>query len=440
MRSISILPFVALATALVLPDIQVFEQLSLDGGRNEEPVEFVPAKFVHSDSGTVLDEEEGSDAADWAQDGGHGHHPHGPFDLTIYQLLSLSNRTTKFLELVNEHDSIIKLLNSTAANYTLFVPTDDAFEHAPHHGDKKPSKEFIESLLKYHIGVGAYPTSRLRWAFTIPTALDESLLGDQPQRLRARTGIIGPTQLNFITHVVGGNVAVRNGVVHAINRPLLPPAFVGRELSLFPARFSTLLLAYEKTNFVDFIHHVTLRGSTVFAPDNDAFRRLGPRANAFLFNTERGRGYLRALLKYQIVANATLYSDALYRADGVAEAIEADEVPAEEDDVVAEILGGRRYHVDLPTLLGDTSVSVDVTRLGRLFSRIVVNRRVRVSVQDAVAKNGVIQVVSGVPIPPHKHHGAWDQRMGPIEVEDLIERLEDYVEEEDSREESWDDL
>lgn len=57
----------------------------------------------------------------------------------------------------------------------------------------------------------------------------------------------------------------------------------------------------------------------MFAPSNFAFQKLGPRLNAFLFSSY-GQKYLKALLKYHIVANQTLYSDAYYKADEVDEA------------------------------------------------------------------------------------------------------------------------
>lgn len=85
----------------------------------------------------------------------------------------------------------------------------------------------------------------------------------------------------------------------------MPPPFVGRALTLFPSKFSTLLLAYEKTNFTQFIHGVKMTGSTVFAPDNAAFAKLGPAANAFLFNTEKGLGYLKGILKVSTMSSFT---------------------------------------------------------------------------------------------------------------------------------------
>lgn len=120
-------------------------------------------------------------------------------------------------------------------------------------------------------------------------------------------------------------------------------------------------------------------------------------------------GYLRALLKYQIVANTTVYSDTVYG----------------EGSGDVDAMG--KFHVDLPTLLQGKKVAIDIFRW-RGLARILVNGRVPVVVRDGVAKNGVIQVVGRVPIPPHKpRKGQYDGE--EIDVEELKERLEDYVDE-----------
>lgn len=187
----------------------------------------------------------------------------------------------------------------------------------------------------------------------------------------------------------------------------------GRELSFLPGVFSTLLLAYEKTDFVKFIHHVPMEGSTVFAPTNRAFEHLGPAANAFLFNTDKGKTILKALLKYQIVANVTLYSDEVYGS-------------------TAEESGRRHRHYDLVTLLQERHLSVDVDYYGPFVS-LKVNGEAPVYVRDVVAKNGVIQVVGKVPLPPHKHGD--DGEGEEVSVESLVERLWDYVDGDDR--EGW---
>ncbi|TFB02922.1 hypothetical protein CCMA1212_005185 [Trichoderma ghanense] len=355
-----------------------------------------------------------------ADDGHHHHkdhhhhkHPHGhDSDLTIYELISKSKYTTKFAKLVDDHPHVVDVLNSTKANYTLFVPIDKAFDDIPE-DHKKPSKEFVENALLYHIGLGEYPARRILHSWTLPTALDEDLLGGEPQRLRASIGL-GGVKLNFYSKVVAADIAAKNGIIHAVNHILVPPPFIGRIITLFPDRFSTLLLAYEKTDFVKFIHGVNLKGSTVFVPTNEAFHWLGPRANAFLFNTDKGRKYLKAILKYNIAPNATLYTDAFY-----------DETGSKQKN--APLHESRSEHYDLPTLLGKAHISVDISRIFG-FASIKVNGFTRVVIPNGVAKNGVIHVVNRVPLPPCKGHGGHhEDDAGGIEVEELISRLDDWV-------------
>lgn len=84
--------------------------------------------------------------------------------------------------------------------------------------------------------------------------------------------------------------------------------------------------------------------------------------------------------------------------------------------------------VDLPTLLEDRSLSVDVARYGR-FITIKVNGFNRVAIADGVAEDCVIHVVSNVIIPPKTVGGVIQQWEGEeLSEEDLIERLEPFVE------------
>lgn len=464
------LPLAGLASAFIIPDAQVFsavepkhaaaapserhnsvekavdtvaawwEQLFENIPTREsllytagEAIDFISEGVEHGKETLqhVFDDEIKFFSADGAGDGGESdsqqQHPDTSSE-TIYELVQKSKYTTKFAKLIEDFPDIVSLLKSTdSGNFTLFVPTDKAFERIPDHGhDKKPPKEFIEALLKYHIGLGFYPAGRILFTHTIPTAHNESWLGDHEQRLRVRVGL-GGVRVNFLSKVVAANIFAKNGVIHGVDHIIIPPPMVGKIISIFPQRFSTLLLAYEKTNFVDYIHKVPMSGSTVFAPANSAFAKLGYRANAFLFNTETGLKYLKAILKYHIVANQTLYSDAFY-----------DDSGRDENDAKVEGGGSRHYHVDLPTLLDGKNVAVDVARWGG-WIRLKVNGHVPVTVQDLVSRNGVIQVVGRVLIPPCKHNRPGGDRVidGEIEVEELVERLKGYVEEAEESDEGW---
>jgi uncharacterized surface protein with fasciclin (FAS1) repeats len=224
------------------------------------------------------------------------------------------------------------------------------------------------------------------------------------------------TRLNFHARLVAGDFAAKNGLIHALDSLLVPPPSQTTIIRLLPAQFSTLALALQSTGLADELDSLPREGgATLFAPTNRAWAALGPRVNAFLFS-ERGRRYLKALVKYHVAVNETLYSDAYYSGGGGGE---------EEGD---ERWGGRDYwHVDLTSLLGGKPISVDVKRWKRFVS-IVVNGFVRVVVRDGVADDGVVHVVPRVLIPPCEHHGAGNADEEEVSVEELKSRLEPYLE------------
>jgi len=252
-------------------------------------------------------------------------------------------------------------------------------------------------------------------SYTIPTLLEPEKLGHK-QRLTVRITLRGPT-VNFYSKLVAVNIFGTNGVVHGVDSILVPPPKVASIIELLPGEFSTLELALDKTGMFEKINNTDYphEGGTLFAPSNGAWQRLGARANAFLFS-KYGEKYLKALLEYHIVVNQTLYSDAFYDASKKHEDAAADRPPY--------------YHYDLPTVLDDKFLAVDVSRYGPFVS-IRINGFSRVTVHDGVASDGVIQVVSNVLIPPkNAANGEQIQWEGEeLSVEDLKERLMPLVEE-----------
>jgi uncharacterized surface protein with fasciclin (FAS1) repeats len=339
----------------------------------------------------------------------HPPHHHTP-NLTIYELIS--KYTTKLAKLIDEFPEFVKALNATAHNYTVFAPTNRAFKKIPKHAPK-PSKEQLKTFLEYHASKEFFPAGRVLASTTIPTALKGEAIGGFPQRLSTQVGLRGLT-INFYARVVAIDIFGTNGVIHGIDSILLPPPKIVDILSALPGEFSTLELALVKTGlFAEFNDTSSHVGGTLFAPSNSAFRRLGPRINAFLFS-KYGEKYLKALVLYHAAPNFTLYSDAYYPPEGQTS------IPR------------RRFHVDLETGLKGKSLSVDVARFGRLVD-IRVNGFNHVSVKDGIAKDGVIQVIPSILIPP-KTPGAFEESSDELTVEELKERLEPYLEEDNNME------
>ena len=437
MKTTALIFIAGLAAALVAPRAAL-DQAILSANQVENSGSTWGGTKAHSDNLVALQESfertldeaelaithilghDETDGGGGGHDGDHGHHGHhgrhpGDSTKTIYELIKESKYTTRFAALVDEHDDIKDLLQSTKANRTLFVPADRAFERIPK-DHKKPPAEFIRAALAYAIVPGRYPSHRLFTSHTLPTELTLPNLGDHPQRLRVSSSLIFGTHLNFFTKIIAKDISAKNGLIHAVDHILIPPPPTAKIIQLLPDTFSTFSLALAKTDLASELADLIKTGSTAFVPTNRAFARLGPRANAFLFS-DHGKKYLKALLQYSIVANETLYSDALYKGP--------------QDDDSAQ--GSGYWHVDLPSLLHDVPISVDV-KSWRGFVSIVANGYTRVAVTDVLGKDGVLQVVGRVLFPPRRRHddGVADDDGDDNEdkvwsVEELVERLEPYV-------------
>jgi len=458
MRFSSIVPLLPLASAFVITDPEVFENIKIektrpsiiDNAQNllDEAFGTVSDAFdqVKEDAKNIYSKvhDAGADVDAWLRGSSfddseidfdehhdHPHHPphhgkphHPPHhekpNRTVYELINESKYTTKLAKLINEYDDLVEALNGTKANYTIFAPTDAAFEKIPDHG-KKPSKEVLKSILLYHVSDDFYPAGRVLGSYTIPTLYEPSKNLGHKQRLTVRVTVKGPA-INFYSRLVAVNIFGTNGVIHGIDSLLIPPPQVATIIDLLPGEFSTLELGLGKTGLFDLLNTTEYphEGGTLFAPSNFAFQKLGPRINAFLFS-KYGQKYLKALLEYHMVVDQTLYTDAFY--DGSKD-------DAEVTDHMEVTDRPPYYHYDLPTVLKGKYLAVDVTRYGPFVS-IRVNGFSRVTVHDGVAADGVIQVVSDVLIPP-KNAASGEQTFWQGEemsVEELMERLEPFVDE-----------
>lgn len=135
---------------------------------------------------------------------------------------------------------------------------------------------------------------------------------------------------------------------------------------------------------------------------------------------------MKALLKYHVVANQTLYSDAFYKAKDVDRMGCHGRKELGEQDIPKG-----HFHVDLPTLLGEKSLSIDVARYGG-FITIKINGFSSVAVQDGIARDGVIHVVSSILIPPKTPGAAEEQAEedSEMDLEEFKTRLIPYSEDE----------
>ncbi|KAL4970529.1 fasciclin domain-containing protein [Aspergillus stella-maris] len=400
-------------------------------------------------------------------------HPHHPptSDKTIYQLISESKYTTVLKNWIETDKELVDFLNSTEHHkITIFAPTDAAFEKIPHHRHRDhdhdhdhdhdgestldipwqdqnttPSvpKEVVRLLARYHASPFELNAAKLFHSHTIPSALHDPFLGGSSdgdegeeygehkgllQRIAVRAGFKGLT-LNFYSHIVAADIGASNGIIHAVDNILLPPPSSLFLLEILPTKFSTFTLGLTKTSLDSTINTTSTSsgtGFTIFAPSNSAFQKLGLKINAFLFSPP-GLKYLKALLKYHIVPDEVLYSDVLYK-DGEVKPFGLHHGIVRKRNPETGIDGFA--HLDLPTLLGgEHKIAVDVAHYGPYVS-FKVNGGQRVGFADVVGKDGVIHVLDRVLIPPRRLGGfVVEEDNEEMELEELVERLEPFVEE-----------
>ena len=122
-------------------------------------------------------------------------------------------------------------LASADAQYTVFAPTDNAFANF---GEANPAalaatlddpQGALTTVLKYHVVAGNYSLDELIAAGTVTTLLGEELT------ITTRNDRVFVNDARILT----ADIPAKNGVIHAINRVLVPESIAGMVAALAPA-------------------------------------------------------------------------------------------------------------------------------------------------------------------------------------------------------------
>jgi uncharacterized surface protein with fasciclin (FAS1) repeats len=110
-------------------------------------------------------------------------------------------------------------LSKPGANLTVFAPTDAAFAKVPKSTLAKlgKDKKALQGVLLYHVVKGKVPAS------TVVTLNGKSVktLNGKSVKIAVRGGAVF---INGSTKVVTTDVKASNGIIHVVNKVLLPPA------------------------------------------------------------------------------------------------------------------------------------------------------------------------------------------------------------------------
>lgn len=274
------------------------------------------------------------DAGSAAGDAG----PSGPQTKTIVDIAVGDSRFTSLVAAVKKAGLVEAL--SASGPLTVFAPTDQAFSEALASLGKtldQLSPDDLKPILTYHVLNGAVKSTDLK-------AGPVKMLSG----VSAFVATSGGAKINT-ANVVSADVTADNGVIHVIDKVILPPNLV--EAATLAGEFSTLIGAITSAGLAETLAKPDAN-LTIFAPNNAAFGKLSavPSGDA-----------LKNVLLYHAVSGKVLSTD-----------LKAGPVP---------------------TLLSGKNVSVDLSSGVRVNTSTVI-------AADVVATNGVIHVIDTVLIPP----------------------------------------
>ena len=199
-----------------------------------------------------------------------------------------------------------------AANLTIFAPNDDAFKAAGY-ADVASINALpvatIEQILKYHVFNGPIKSDSPQLGTNTPV---QSIGGGTAYITKTTSGSTAGLTING-ARVTKADQQVSNGIVHTIDRVLLPTATtILSALQSDPANFSLVLAAINRipTLAVQLSTSATTQPITIFIPDNAAFAAAGsPLTNLAAINAA-SLTTLSSILGYHATLG-TLFSNQL---------------------------------------------------------------------------------------------------------------------------------
>jgi len=153
---------------------------------------------------------------------------------------------------------LVPALSDPKATLTVFAPTNDAFAQL------SSVPEDLKPILLYHVlGSTVY-------ASQVATGYAKTLSAYMTNPMDIYINTTSGVKINNSATVVLADVVGTNGVIHVIDKVLLPPTVVG--IALNNSAFTTLVSAVVKAGLAETLG--TAGPFTVFAPTNDAFSAL----------------------------------------------------------------------------------------------------------------------------------------------------------------------
>ncbi len=250
--------------------------------------------------------------------------------------------------------------------FTVFAPTNDAFQTLLDSNSSWNTLEDIptdvlQTVLLFHVLNGKVLAEDLTdtYAKTLAT-------GPNDETLSLQIEVTGGVKFNSDSKPISTNIIASNGVVHTIDKIMLPPNIV--TIALNNGGFTSLVAALtDSRHSTNFVSVLSQEGPfTVFAPTNAAFQALLDSNNDWNTIEDIPIGTLDAVLKYHVVSGANVQSDEL----------------SDNQEI---------------TMLNNGIVTVDLYNGAKLETSS--NQSVPILLTDVQGTNGVVHVIDSVLLP-----------------------------------------
>ncbi|WP_156312402.1 fasciclin domain-containing protein [Marinagarivorans algicola] len=279
--------------------------------------------------------------------------------LTIFDIAADDERFDS-LELALTTTGLDAALDNPDATYTVFAPTDDAFEKLGETLNTLLSDpDTLSNILQYHVIDGA----------TVNANTAVGLAGNTQEMLNKNNIAItlqGDDLYINNAKVIITDIAASNGIIHAIDTVITPPAPINIDGTIIDAavttpELSTLVSAIEAAGLVDLLSDES-KMFTVFAPLDSAFDKIDDDAlSALLADNEA----LTDVLTYHVISDSDV------------------------DSITALSLSGK-----MVTMANGDDIHI-MMKNGKLF----INHS-EVVTKDIVTKNGTVHLIDTVLMPP----------------------------------------
>ena len=301
-------------------------------------------------------------------------------DMTITEIVKGNSDYSTFYDLLNQAGLKDMFDGSTA--YTVFVPTNEAFDKLPAGTLNSLSNDQVKQILEYHTIEGTIPSSQLQASQDV-----KSVEGNELYITKEN----GTVTINGNVTVSNPDILAKNGVIHAVDNVILPPGIRPENIvdkASADNNFSTLVQAIKDAGLADALSYTG--PYTVFAPTNDAFGKL-PSGTLASLSTDQ----LQQILKYHVVQGKVNSTDLT---DGeTLTTLEGEKLYVSINNGTVSINGAKVTTADLDVSNGVIHV-IDNVLLPDAFQNVVQNLQKRPdfsTLVGAVSDAGLASALSG---------------------------------------------